>query len=280
LPSRQLREKKSLGAFGTLNSTNYEPLGAGEKGDFPSARNRTDDIHTDSQSSDTDSDESSEEDSDEEMSDAPEAKEEVVALNVGKKRKLSNEGAEKEAEEPNPYFVVDVNPTPVTIPSLPPAKKSRKHKDKDASDDTPKKSKKEKKAKTKFVEDELPKVDYAEIERQLQEEVQEGLRAKAAQEVKLAAMRVELEEKMKIKEMGGGKEKKRKRVSEGSAAGEVVGKKVKKEKGDKKEKKEKKRKAIEDGEGEVVGKIGGGDVGDAEGKKKKKKRKHEVEAEA
>lgn len=255
-------------------------MGAGEKGDFPSARNRTDDIHTDSQSSDTDSEDSvdSSEDSDEEMSDAPEAKEDIVALNGGKKRKLSDEDVEKEAEEPNPYFVVDTNPTPVTIPSLPPAKKSRKHKDKDASDDMPKKNKK-KKSKAAVAEDDLPKVDYAEIERQLQEEVQEGLRAKAAQEVKLAAMRVELEKKMKMKEMGEGKERKRKRVSEGSAAGEVVGKKVKKEKV-KKEKKEKKRKAIEDGDGEVVGEVSGGDVGDGEGKKKKKKRKHEVEAEA
>ncbi|TAQ88764.1 hypothetical protein B7494_g2930 [Chlorociboria aeruginascens] len=196
----------------------------------------------------------SSESEDEEMLDGPD----WTPLNIAK------EGETKAAEpvEPNPYFVVDTEPTPTVAHGQDTSSKNSKKRSKpaDAESDIEveveieekkakkKESKKEKKSKkSKTAET----VDFTAMEAKLQAEVEAGLKAQ--------------KERSQSVETGGkesNKEKKRKRESVGDG-----GKKVKKLKEERTEK-EKKRKADTNTDADVDA----GDVENADRAGKKKKR--------
>jgi len=142
---------------------------------------------------------SSDSDSDTEMSDASSSSDDddavaegadFVPLNLGKKAPRpataedSAEGKENNTNgvEPNQYFVVDTNPTPVVLNGNGTGKKSKKRAKEEDSE--AKKSKKVKNGKAAVAEEAAPvltdpEVDFAAIEAKLQAEVEEFEAAKA-----------------------------------------------------------------------------------------------------
>jgi hypothetical protein len=144
---------------------------------------------------------SSDSDSDTEMSDSSSASDDddavaegadFVPLNLGKKapRPATGEDSAKDKQnntaangvEPNPYFVVDTNPTPVVLNGNDTGKKSKKRAKEEDSE--AKKSKKVKKEKVAVAEEAAPvptdpEVDFAAIEAKLQAEVEEFEATKA-----------------------------------------------------------------------------------------------------
>jgi hypothetical protein len=144
---------------------------------------------------------SSDSDSDTEMSDSSSASDDddavaegadFVPLNLGKKapRPAAGEDSAEEKQnntaangvEPNPYFVVDTNPTPVVLNGNGTGKKSKKRATEEDSE--AKKSKKVKKQKVAVAEEAAPvptdpEVDFAAIEAKLQAEVEEFEATKA-----------------------------------------------------------------------------------------------------
>jgi hypothetical protein len=255
-----LKDKKGLGVTGT----NFEPLG-------PQLAQRAAELNAESSGNDkqpTDSE------GDSEMSDSSSSfsdDEDITAgdfmpLNLSAYIARGEDKSQIPAMEPNPYFVIDTNPTPVVVNGIGSTLKKTKKRANDEDDKpTPKKSKKVKKeaavvpeAKPESEEEEKEKVNFEAVEAQLQAEVEAGLKAKAA-------------EAEKAEETKAKKEKKKRRRSEVSEDSErVAEKKVKKEKSEKKEKKEKKRKVEDGADAKAVADDGG----------IKKKRKHKVDADA
>lgn len=310
MPSRTLKDKKGLGVTGT----NFEPLGPklaeraaelgytkrGKLGRDPDAVSSTD------SDGDTDmSDSSSSSDDDDAVVEGAD----FVPLNIGKKVPrfpiVEDSGEDKENKtavngvEPNPYFVVDTNPTPVVLNGDGSAKSKKRAKEKDGEGTKSKKAKRKKDAVSEASQSVPvePEVDFTALEAKLQAEVDQAEAAKgqeaaeSSEEKKSKKKRRrssdgdELVEKKKVKkekskkvedavsetiaepsilaEETASKESGKKRKLSDSASGDdLVDKKVKKEK------KEKKRKAGADADG--------ADVGDG----KKKKRKHKVDSES
>ena len=264
LPPEKLKEKKSLGKMGL----ECEPLVTdGTQGDTVKPEDSS--SSSSDSSSDSDTDMSDPDSEVEDTKDAPAP--EFTPIVTGKKRKLGSDGEEDSASvEPNPYFVVDTEPTPVEPLKQKKTKKTTKSRDEEVvlnkatkriSDDkeepVEKKSKKHKKNQVVPVTDSNPtvesdvarsKVDFTAIERQLQAEVEARMRAKEAEDS--AAAQGPEEDSAEISK----KDKKRKRLSTGSEVAET--KKVKKEHKEKKEKKEKKRKADGEDGGSKKRKVG------------------------
>jgi hypothetical protein len=132
--------------------------------------------------------------------------------------------ATKESVEPNAFFVIDTNPTPVNLNGISKIRTKRSKEDDDTEHKTAKKSKKEKAPivvpkpesdpKVELASASKPslkasKVDFSAIETQLQAEIIAGTKAK------------EEREKAKAEAKIAKKEKKRKRISEGDAEKEV-----------------------------------------------------------
>jgi hypothetical protein len=187
-----LKDKKGLGVIGI----NFEPLGpklaekAAELGYTKRGKLGRD---PDALSSDSDSDtEMSDSSSSSDGDDAVAEGADFVPLNIGKKTPRPTTGEESAEDkenntaangvEPNPYFVVDTNPTPVVLNGRGTGKKSKKRAKEE--DEEVKKSKKVKKEKTVVAEAAAlvntdPEVDFAAIEAKLQAEVEEFEAAKA-----------------------------------------------------------------------------------------------------
>ncbi|KAE9373943.1 hypothetical protein N431DRAFT_482803 [Stipitochalara longipes BDJ] len=285
LPPEKLRDKKGLGVTGT----EFEPLGPklaqraaelgytkrGKLGRDPDA------ISTDSDDDTEMSDSSSSDDDDAATNGA-----DFVPLNIGAKVPrfpiVEEAGEDKEQKtttngvEPNPYFVVDTNPTPVVFNGNGLVKMSNKRakEDNDEGKES-KKPKKEKHAVTEAAESLSvePEVDFAALEAALQAEVEaaEAAKAREAQSAGLVEDKkskkkrrrssdgVELVEKKKVKkerpeklehasagiaaepsvpaeETTAKESGKKRKLSEAASGDEVIEKKVKKEKRDKKRK--------------------------------------------
>lgn len=226
-----MRDKKGLGVEGT----NFEPLGPklaekaatlgytkrGKLGRDPDA------ISTDSEGDTEMSDSSDSSDDDDAVAEGAD----FVPLNIGKKvsqfptAEDSSEDRESRTTangvEPNPYFVVDTEPTPVALDGNGVVKKSKKRaKGEDGEGKKAKKAKKEKTAAPEFDESALapeptkPEINFNELEAKLQAEVEAGTKAQEASATELA-------EEKKSK-------KKRRRSSDGVEG--IVEKKAKKEK--------------------------------------------------
>jgi hypothetical protein len=218
-----LKEKKGLGVKGTT----FEPLGpklaarAAELGYTKRGK-----LGRDPDAVSTDSDE------DAEISDSPNSSDnhnivkegaDFIPLNIGKK-KVEDSGEDKENKatangvEPNPYFVVDTQPTPVILNGNGTEKKSKKREGGEGK--KAKKAKKEKIAvpetasSSQLPEPDNPEVDFTEIEAKLQAEIEARSKAQEAQVVGST------EEK---------KSKKKRKRSSDDAEG-IVEKKAKKEK--------------------------------------------------
>ncbi|KAN0098180.1 hypothetical protein V8E51_013843 [Hyaloscypha variabilis] len=305
LPPERLRDKKGLGVKGT----EFELLGpklaqkAAELGYTKRGKLGRD---PDAVSSDSDTDtEISNPSSSSDDADAVTKGADFVPLNVGAKvprfPTVEDSGADKEKTttngvEPNPYFVVDTNPTPVIVNGNGVVKLSKKRATEDDGEEQ--KSKKTKKEKHTVSEPAVsfpvePEIDFAAVEAALQAEVEaaEAIKAQEAHSAESSENKKskkkrrrssdgdELVEKKKVKKDSKQVEEessvnatepsllpeentgKKRRLSETASGDEVV------EKKHKKEKKEKKRKAEADG-AEV-----------AEGKKKKRKQKVVAESE-
>ncbi|KUJ10175.1 uncharacterized protein LY89DRAFT_689985 [Mollisia scopiformis] len=260
LPPDRLRDKKKLGVVGTTfvplvpqldekaRQLGYNPKGKGSLG-----------RSMDYLDNDGDSD----------MSDALESSEESGSEDDGDGKK-SKEGEKTEsvpsATEPNPFFVVDTQPTPVNLTALNGTANTPKD---GLSNRQRKKLEKEAKAEERLAkrmakkaayeakkaaaaaegstnaaeeppkpEPQSPAVDFRALEAKLQAEIEDGTKAQQeheAQEAEAAEKRAK---------------KKRRRSSEGGE--EVVEKKAKKDKKEKKEKKDKKRKADDEEDADEV----------------------------
>lgn len=228
----------------------YDPVGKGKLGRNP------EDVDEDGDSEMTESADDS--DGKGNDSDGVADNSDFVKLHIGSKiprfASVANDKAPQRdasaAVESNPYFVVDVEPTPVNLSEPIPEKKSRKQL-KDEAFAERKAARELKKQAVEAAKAAAPKeptpepeseVDFAELEATLQAEIAAGTKAQEEAEAK--------EEK---------KSKKKRRRSSGVEE-EVVGKKAKVEK------KEKKRKAEECDDVEEAKKV-------KEEKKKEKKRK-------
>jgi len=256
LPPEMLKEKKSLGKMGTeFEPSRAQPDAAKPKESSTSASDSSSDSETDMSDPDSEAE-------DTKVAPAPE----FVPIVAGKKRKLGSDDREDDASniaqaevEPNPYFVVDTEPTPVAPPKEKKIKKAKKSKD-EGEELVEKKSKKHKKSEvipvtaSNPVADEVKdeakseavqrKVDFAAIERQLQADVEARMRAKEAEDA-ADAQKPDVDGAE-----SSTKEKKRKRISNGSEVVET--KKVKKDKKDK----DKKRKAAGEDSGSKKRKVG------------------------
>lgn len=178
---------------------------------------------SDDSDSDSDSNSGSASSSDSESNEDIEESFVPTATTNTKKRKISEsseaDDSMKKTVEPNPYFVIDTNPTPVAVNGVGPAKKQRKER------------KPEKRPKnvevvmetvvepvmaeeTVVVEPDQSAVDFDAVEAQLQAEVAAGIQAQLEEE-EVALRKLE--------------KKKRKRSSTG-AHEDVVVKKIKKSK--------------------------------------------------
>jgi len=221
-----LKDKKGLGVTGT----NFEPLGpklaerAAELGYTKRGKLGRD---PDAVSSDSDGDtEMSDSSLSSDDDDAVVEGADFVPLNIGQKVPrfpiVEDSGGDKENEttangvEPNPYFVVDTNPTPVVLNVNGVVKESKKRvNDEDGEGKKSKKAKKEKDAAPEArLEPAEPEVDFAVLEAKLQAEV-EGAEAAKAQAAESS------EDKQS--------KKKRRRSSDGTG-GVVEKKKAKKDK--------------------------------------------------
>ncbi|KAH7305710.1 hypothetical protein BKA65DRAFT_415564 [Rhexocercosporidium sp. MPI-PUGE-AT-0058] len=266
VPSRHLQDKKGLGVLGT----NFEPLGpkleqkAADIGYDPVGKGKLgrnpEDVDTDGDSEMTDSSDDSDAEGSENDGVADNA--DFINLEIGSEiprfTSVADEPKASEEEKPgaveaNPYFVVDVKPTPVNLTQPPLEKKSRKQIKEEAAE-ARKAERKARKAAHEAAKsapakeptpqpEPEPEVDFAELEATLQAEIAAGTKAQEAAEAK--------EEKKS--------EKKRRRSS--GVDEEVVEKKAKVEK------KEKKRKAEEDSGAEEAKKV----------KKDKKEKKRKAE---
>jgi len=284
LPSRALKEKKSLGTFGS-SGTNNQPLGAKVKEEESDSSSSDSDDSSEASSSDSENEEQTvktpQPKREPEVKTDPKPRSEAIftPLVVGKKRKVAIEAMPTEVDESgdtvmsdegegdNPYFVVDPEPTPVNFTPEESATKRPRKEVREESRRVQKEAQKVKKEaklarkRAKEEEDEQPHgakkinvevkvevdeldleeeaVDFRKIQEELEREVEAGMKAAAE---KAAAKATKAEQK----------EKKRKRISDGTSSLEIVVKKPKKEKSEveKTEKKEKKRKAedLEDGE--------------------------------
>jgi hypothetical protein len=230
LPSRSLRDKKGLGVVGT----NFEPLGpklaerAAELG-----YKKRGGLGRDPDAVSTDSDGDTEMSGSSNSSDAGDAVAEgvdFVPLSIGKKvprfSTADNSGEDKENKvaasgvEPNPYFVVDTEPTPVVLDGNGVMKSKKRAKEGDGEGKRAKRAKKEKSAVTESAEyapvpqPVQPAVDFTALEANLQAEIEARSKAQESQATEST------DEK---------KSKKKRRRSSGGVE-EVVEKKVKKEK--------------------------------------------------
>ncbi|KAL2075099.1 hypothetical protein VTL71DRAFT_41 [Oculimacula yallundae] len=305
VPSRHLQDKKGLGVLGT----NFEPLGpkleqkAAEIGYDPVGKGKLgrnpEDVDEDGDSEMSDGSDDSEAEGSEDDGVADNA--DFVKLDVSSKMVSTtaegNQAPEQDnapgAVEPNPYFVVDVEPTPVNLTESTivnsgepePEKKSRKQMKEEAAE-----ARKAARLLKKQAHDSAklaalqepstqpepvpvpeaeavpePEFDYAELEASLQAEIAAGTKAQEEAEEKKSKKKRRrssgvdeevVEKKVKVEK----KEKKRKAEEDGDLEDE---KKVKKEK---KDRKEKKRKAEDSADGEEA----------EEGTKKKRRHKDDA----
>ncbi|CZT09121.1 uncharacterized protein RAG0_13977 [Rhynchosporium agropyri] len=301
VPSRHLQDKKGLGVLGT----NFEPLGpkleqkAAEIGFDPVGKGKLgrnpEDVDEDGDSEMTDdSDDSSEAEGSDKDGVADNS--DFVKLDVGSKiprfESLANDNKAAVQDttstvESNPYFVVDVEPTPVNIGGPEPEKKSRKQQKAEALEARkaarlakklaheaaklapPKEPTPQPEAAPEPQPEPQPEpdFDYAELEANLQAEIAAGTKAQEEAEEKKSKKKRRrssgvdedvVEKKAKVEK----KEKKRKAEAEENG-GSVDAADVKKVKKEKKEKKEKKRKAEESADTEEA----------EEGTKKKRRHK-------
>ncbi|CZR68269.1 uncharacterized protein PAC_18168 [Phialocephala subalpina] len=276
LPEDRLRDKKKLGVVGTefeplvpkldekARAMGYDPKGKGALGrsmDYLDQEGKSLDQDGDTDMSDASESSSDESDSDDDVATGAD----YIGLDIGsrKKQKKDHTIETTNGAAPNPFFVVDTEPTPVNLNTAPNAaeqaserlsnrKRKQMEKDEAAAARLAKRMAKkaayeaEKAAAAQATEESAkepssPGVDFRELEAKLQAEIDDGTRAQQeaeAQEAEAAAKTAK---------------KKRRRSSEG---GEEVVKKVKKEK------KEKKKRKADD------------DVEEEEDSGKKKKRKH------
>ncbi|EKD15706.1 hypothetical protein MBM_06334 [Drepanopeziza brunnea f. sp. 'multigermtubi' MB_m1] len=307
LPSRALQDKKGLGVTGT----NYEPLGpqlqkkAADLGYDPTGKGElgrnSEDVDEDGDtemsdvSDDTDSEAS---DSDKEGADSDAAVEsnnsDFVQPNIGAKfprfpnaensetiESSSNKENKPAGVEPNPYFVVDLEPTPVELNDSVGEKNTRKRR-REEEKELRRANKEAKKAAHKATKDAAaadastlpkeatpplePRVDFAALEVKLKAEIAAG--TKAQEEAKVAQSAEGNKSKKKRRRSNDGEsdevaekkakidksEKKKRKAEESVADEDFLEKKSKKEKKEKKEKeeKEKKRKADDSADQEEV----------------------------
>ncbi|KAG9240375.1 hypothetical protein BJ878DRAFT_526460 [Calycina marina] len=236
LPDNRLRQKKSLGKM----AADFRPVGTAGSDSVvdDGASGSESESENDAEISDLDGE--SESEKEKEVKPAP--KPEFVPLISGKKRKLSHSGGEQEIE-PNPYFVVDTEPTPVSLPKEKKIKKSKKSKDDElvlkqavkrtsGDEQEPAQNRIKKHKKSSAVVPEVtsdpaeettqPVPDFDEIERELQADIERRMKAKAESDA-AAAKKGASENIVEVSK----KDKKRKRTSTGSEVTEA--KKVKKE---------------------------------------------------
>ncbi|KAH9217456.1 hypothetical protein DL95DRAFT_424027 [Leptodontidium sp. 2 PMI_412] len=288
VPSRHLQDKKGLGVLGTT----FEPLGpkldqkAADIGYDPVRKGKLgrnpEDVDADGDSEMTDSSDDSDAEGSE--NDGVADNDDFIRLDIGSTipRLSSVAGEPKAAEEEksgaveaNPYFVVDVEPTPVNLTQPALEKKTRKQIKEEvaAARKAAREARKAAHEAAKLAPakepnpqpEPEPEIDFAELEASLQAEIAAGTKAQEeaeAQEKKKSKKKRRrssgvdeevVEKKAKVEK----KEKKRK-TEESSGSEEV--KKVRKDK------KEKKRKADESVNGEEAG----------EGTKKKRKHKDDA----
>ncbi|KAF8848207.1 hypothetical protein BDZ45DRAFT_681381 [Acephala macrosclerotiorum] len=285
LPEDRLRDKKKLGVVGTefeplvpkldekARAMGYDPKGKGALGrsmDFLDQDGKSLDQDGDTDMSDASDSSSDESDSDDGVTGGVD----FISLDIGSRKKAKKDTANvvtnetPSTTEPNTFFVVDTEPTPVNISAInhaPPAndglsnrKRKQMEKDEAAAARLAKRMAKkaayeaEKAAAAQGNEEAAkepssPGVDFRELEAKLQAEIDNGTKAQQEEEAQEAAAAAKTAKK------------KRRRSSEG---GEEVVKKAKKDKNEpeKKDKKEKKKRKADDA--------------DKEDSDKKKQRKH------
>ncbi|KAH7377500.1 hypothetical protein BKA64DRAFT_688271 [Cadophora sp. MPI-SDFR-AT-0126] len=292
VPSKHLQDKKGLGIIGTsfdrleprldqkAVEIGYNPVGKGKLDRNP------DDVDEEGDSEMMDALDSSD-DSEAEGSehDAVAENAEFIQLSIGSKiprfSSVTNgtKSAEEEkasAVEANPYFVVDVEPTPVNLEPTPP-KKSRKQLKEEAAlaRNAAREAKKAAYEASKLAPPKEPtpqpqiqpeqEVDFAALEASLQAEIAAATKkqeedAKEEKKSKKKRRRSSgVDEEVVEKKVKLDKKEKKRRVEDSADTEEEA----KKEKKEKKDKKEKKRKAEDSADGEEV----------EEGAKKKRKHK-------
>ncbi|KAI9052171.1 hypothetical protein LZ554_003533 [Drepanopeziza brunnea f. sp. 'monogermtubi'] len=259
LPSRALQDKKGLGVTGT----NYEPLGpqlqkkAADLGYDPTGKGElgksSEDVDKDGDTEMSDvSDDADSDASDSEAADSDAAVEpnnpDFVQPNIGAKfprfpnvensetlESSSNKENKPAGVEPNPYFVVDLEPTPVELNDSVVEKNTRKQRreeekqlrraNKEAKRAAHKASKDAGAADASTLPKEAtppvePQVDFAALEVKLKAEIAAGTKAQEEAEVAQSAE--------------GNKSKKKRRRSSDGESDEVAEKKAKIDKSDKK----------------------------------------------